>query len=61
MKPQRIVEDLGLAQRLKEIEREFERREGEYKNIGVCLNQIEKFYKKWEGRLNYRSINENED
>ncbi len=54
MKPQRIVEDLGLAQRLKEVEREFEIKECEYRNTNISQTQVERFYKKWKGKLYYK-------
>ncbi len=54
MKPQRIVEDLGLARRLREVEREIEIRESQYRNLNVGLSQVEKFYEKWKGKLYYR-------
>ncbi|KKK82604.1 hypothetical protein LCGC14_2801730 [marine sediment metagenome] len=54
MKPQRIVEDLGLAQRLKEVEREFEVKESQYRNTSISQTQVERFYKKWKGKLYYQ-------
>ncbi len=54
MKPQRIVEDLGLARRLRDVEREIEIRESQYRNSSISLTQIEKFYEKWKGKMYYR-------
>ncbi len=54
METQRIIEDLGLARRLAKVERDIEIKEDYFRRSNICLTQIEKFYRKWEGKMYYR-------
>ena len=51
---ERIIEDLGLARRLAKVERDIEIQEDHFRRSNICLNQVEKFYRKWEGKMYYR-------
>ena len=51
---ERIIEDLGLAKRLWEVEREFKTKLSEYKNDNLSLTQVQKFYRKWNGKMYYK-------